>query len=87
MGARVMLCSTWLAIISFCCFSRTVCGQVISNSNEGRGADGLWVLQEKARDGDARAMYLLGWNFMTGTNATQDYREAARWYGEAASKG
>jgi TPR repeat protein len=43
-------------------------------------------LQEQARGGDARAEYLLGWSYMTGTGVSQNYVEAAKYYWQAAAQ-
>lgn len=43
-------------------------------------------LQQRAQQGDARAAYLLGQFFMTGSGVPRDYQQAAKWFGEAAKQ-
>jgi uncharacterized protein len=44
-------------------------------------------LKAKAEQGDAQAQARLGKAFAEGAGVPQDYKEAARWYGQAASNG
>ncbi|MGA9978537.1 MAG: hypothetical protein WBQ08_07880, partial [Candidatus Sulfotelmatobacter sp.] len=46
----------------------------------------LSSLQQQAGHGDARAEYLLGRAYMTGTGVSQNYVEAARYYRQAAAQ-
>lgn len=43
-------------------------------------------LRQRAQKGDAKAAYLVGWSYMTGSGVPRDYREAAEWYREAAAQ-
>jgi TPR repeat protein len=52
--------------------------------DEDSGQPDLSSLRQKAQRGDAKAEYLLGSFYMTGVS--QDYKEAARWYHEAAAQ-
>ena len=44
-------------------------------------------LQEKAKAGDVKAQYKLGWMYDSGNGVPQDSVEAVRWYSLAAEQG
>lgn len=45
------------------------------------------AIRKSAREGDARALELLGWMYSVGQNVRQDYMQAYRYYGEAFLRG
>ena len=89
MNSRVLLSSTLLAVVWFGALVQIAHGQTggtTGPSGESGQAD-FPSLEQKALSGDAKAQYLVGQAYMTGTHVAQDYQEAARWYQQAASRG
>src|SRR5690242_15664707 len=89
MNSRALFTVTLLAGVWFCSLTNVAQGQTNAGpmrSGETGQAD-LSSLMQKAQSGDVKAEYLLGWSYMSGTGVSQDYQEAARWYGEAAVQG
>src|SRR5579862_28540 len=78
---------TLLATVWFC--SLTLAAQRMldrTNDGEQRQVD-IPSLQLLAHQGDGNAAYLLGRAFMMGTDVSQDYRESAKWFLQAAANG
>src|ERR1700738_3234751 len=89
MNSRVLFTGTLLAVVWFCSVTNVAQGQASAGPIRSVGTDEAdpSSLKKEAQSGDVKAEYLLGWSYMGGTGVSQDYQEAAKWYGEAAAQG
>ena len=88
MNSRTFLLVTSPAIVWFCVF--TAGAEPLQNAKPIGDTKNPQVdissLQQQARQGDAKAEYLLGWSYMTGTGVSQNFVEAAKYYRQAAAQ-
>src|SRR6266576_1574952 len=89
MNSRACFVVTSQFVIWFCIFaSGAIPQQNAQHTGESKKVPQLAIpsLEEKARQGDAKAEYRLGWAYMTGTGVSQNYAEAAKYLRQAAEQ-
>ena len=89
MNSRTLFPVTLMALVWFSPFARITKKQEQAPPIHEAATSQIKIsdLMQRAHDGDAKAEYLLGRSYMTGSGLPQDYVEASKWFQKAAAQG